>query len=104
MDPRSSTAIFNEITQVYEEPSPVALAKAIKNDVEINGMKQCHIRDAAALVLSSLFHSFPLFLTLLSFQIQFFAWLEEEIENGATLTEVRVSDKLVEFRKYVFFF
>jgi len=54
--------------------------KEIKNEVEINGMKHCHLRDGAAL-------------------IQFLAWLEEELENGNTsLTEVSVSDKLEEFR------
>ena len=30
--------------------SPVADAKSIKNDIELNGFRQCHIRDGAALV------------------------------------------------------
>jgi Xaa-Pro aminopeptidase len=30
--------------------SPIADAKSIKNDVEVEGFKQCHIRDGSALV------------------------------------------------------
>jgi Xaa-Pro aminopeptidase len=33
--------------------SPVADAKSIKNETEIDGFRQCHIRDGAALVGSS---------------------------------------------------
>ncbi|KAL0304718.1 UNVERIFIED_CONTAM: Aminopeptidase P2 [Sesamum angustifolium] len=65
-------------TAVYRS-SPVSLAKAVKNEAELEGMRNCHLRDAAALA-------------------QFWAWLEEEIGNGVILTEVDVSDKLVEFR------
>ncbi|MED6181984.1 Aminopeptidase P2, variant 2 [Stylosanthes scabra] len=59
--------------------SPVSLAKAIKNEQELEGMKSCHLRDAAAVC-------------------QFWDWLETEISNSRTLTEVEVSDKLLEFR------
>ncbi|KAL2231173.1 probable Xaa-Pro aminopeptidase P [Sesamum indicum] len=65
-------------TAVYRS-SPVSLAKAVKNEAELEGMRNCHLRDAAALA-------------------QFWAWLEEEISNGVILTEVDVSDKLLEFR------
>ncbi|KAL0455076.1 UNVERIFIED_CONTAM: Aminopeptidase P2 [Sesamum latifolium] len=65
-------------TVVYRS-SPVSLAKAVKNEAELEGMRNCHLRDAAALA-------------------QFWAWLEEEIGNGVILTEVDVSDKLLEFR------
>lgn len=30
--------------------SPIAEAKSIKNEVETEGFRQCHIRDGAALV------------------------------------------------------
>ncbi|XP_008802675.2 aminopeptidase P2 isoform X1 [Phoenix dactylifera] len=60
--------------------SPVTLAKAVKNKSEIDGMRSCHLRDAAALV-------------------EFWAWMEEEIHKNAVLTEVEVADKLLEFRK-----
>ncbi|KAF9515132.1 hypothetical protein BS47DRAFT_1294380 [Hydnum rufescens UP504] len=59
--------------------SPIADAKAIKNAVEIEGFRQCHIRDGAALA-------------------QYFSWLEEQLNNGAQLTESQVADKLESFR------
>jgi Xaa-Pro aminopeptidase len=31
-------------------PSPVTLAKAVKNEAELEGFRQCHVRDGAALV------------------------------------------------------
>ncbi|XP_051123417.1 aminopeptidase P2 [Andrographis paniculata] len=65
-------------TPVYKS-SPVSLAKAVKNYAELEGMRNAHLRDAAALA-------------------QFWAWLEEEIGNGVVLTEVEVADKLLEFR------
>ncbi|KAL6553528.1 Aminopeptidase P2 [Orobanche gracilis] len=66
--------------------SPISFAKAIKNESEIEGMRNSHLselgtfgRDAAALA-------------------QFWAWLEEEIGNSVILTEVDVAEKLFEFR------
>ncbi|XP_023537181.1 probable Xaa-Pro aminopeptidase P isoform X1 [Cucurbita pepo subsp. pepo] len=66
-------------TGVYKS-SPVSIAKAVKNHAELEGMRNSHLRDAAALA-------------------QFWSWLEEEILNGVKLTEVEVADKLLEFRK-----
>ncbi|GAA0150319.1 protease [Lithospermum erythrorhizon] len=68
---RGPSAIYNS--------SPVSFFKAVKNDAELKGMLDCHLRDAAALAI-------------------FWAWLEEEIGNGVILTEVEVADKLLEFR------
>lgn len=59
--------------------SPISLAKAIKNETELEGMQGCHLRDAAAVA-------------------QFWDWLETEITNKRILTEVEASDKLLEFR------
>ncbi|KAF8329426.1 Creatinase aminopeptidase [Cantharellus anzutake] len=59
--------------------SPVADAKAIKNDVEIEGFRHCHIRDGAALA-------------------QYFSWLEEQIAQGVELTEYQAAEKLEGFR------
>ncbi|KAH6849711.1 putative Xaa-Pro aminopeptidase P [Chaetomium sp. MPI-CAGE-AT-0009] len=65
---------------VDEVRSPVGDAKAVKNDTELEGMRQCHIRDGAAL-------------------IQFFAWLEDQLINKkAVLDEVAAADKLEAFR------
>ncbi|XP_052194623.1 aminopeptidase P2 isoform X10 [Diospyros lotus] len=60
-------------------PSPISMAKAVKNHAELEGMLNCHLRDAAALA-------------------QFWAWLEEEIQKDVVLTEVEIADKLLGFR------
>ncbi|KAI9308768.1 peptidase M24, structural domain-containing protein [Cunninghamella echinulata] len=54
-------------------------AKAIKNEVELKGMRECHIRDGAALV-------------------QYFAWLEKQLKAGVVLDEVDGADRLEQFR------
>jgi Xaa-Pro aminopeptidase len=59
--------------------SPVADFKSIKNATEIEGFRQSHIRDGAALA-------------------RYFAWLEEQLENGVELTESQGADRLEEFR------
>ncbi|KAK5942159.1 hypothetical protein PMZ80_006114 [Knufia obscura] len=66
--------------KVEEVRSPVADAKAIKNPTELEGMRQCHIRDGAAL-------------------IEFFAWLEDQlIAKEAVIDEVQAADKLEAIR------
>ncbi|XP_054167051.1 xaa-Pro aminopeptidase 1-like [Oppia nitens] len=59
--------------------SPIQLKKAIKNSVEIEGMKRAHIKDAVALC-------------------EFFAWLEEEVSNG-DVDEISAANKLEQFRR-----
>ncbi|CAK3935436.1 Xaa-Pro aminopeptidase P [Lecanosticta acicola] len=66
--------------KVDEIRSPIGDAKAVKNSTELDGMRQCHIRDGAAL-------------------IEYFAWLENElITKGTELDEVQASDKLEQIR------
>ncbi|KIX10556.1 uncharacterized protein Z518_01640 [Rhinocladiella mackenziei CBS 650.93] len=65
--------------KVEESRSPIADAKAVKNPTELEGMRQCHIRDGAAL-------------------IEYFAWLEEELRSGSWIDEVQGADKLEEIR------
>ena len=66
---------------VEEIKSPIGDAKAIKNETELEGMRQCHIRDGAAL-------------------IEYFAWLEDQlITKQVSLDEVTAADKLEELRK-----
>ncbi|CAL5066519.1 unnamed protein product [Urochloa decumbens] len=60
--------------------SPVTLAKSVKNEAEIEGMKNSHLRDAAALA-------------------EFWCWLEKEVCKKVPLTEVEVAEKLLEFRQ-----
>jgi Xaa-Pro aminopeptidase len=65
-------------SKVEEFRSPIGDAKAIKNDVELEGMRACHIRDGAAL-------------------IEYFAWLEHELLTHE-LDEVTAADKLEALR------
>ncbi|KAG2174136.1 hypothetical protein INT43_004156 [Umbelopsis isabellina] len=60
--------------------SIVTDAKAIKNEVELEGMRQCHLRDAAALC-------------------HYFAWLEDQLGQGKQLSEVQAADKLETLRR-----
>ncbi|KAJ1742907.1 hypothetical protein LPJ68_001502 [Coemansia sp. RSA 1086] len=63
--------------------SPITHLKAIKNAAELEGMRQCHIRDGAALA-------------------NYFGWLENELLNkdgNLRLSEVDVADKLEELRR-----
>jgi Xaa-Pro aminopeptidase len=61
------------------KPSPIEAAKAIKNAVELDGFRQCHIRDGAALT-------------------RYFAWLEAELAAGRKVDEVAGADQLEAFR------
>lgn len=60
--------------------SPIEDAKAVKTAAELHGMRECHIRDGAAL-------------------IEYFAWLEDQLASGAVLDEVDGSEQLEAFRK-----
>lgn len=59
--------------------SPIQYWKAIKNPTEIKGFKECHIRDGCALVM-------------------FFSWLENQIKQGAKITEYEAARKCEFFR------
>jgi Xaa-Pro aminopeptidase len=60
--------------------SPVGDAKAIKNATELEGFRQCHIRDGAALT-------------------EYFAWLEDTLVNKKeSVDEVTAGDKLESIR------
>jgi Xaa-Pro aminopeptidase len=58
---------------------PVILPKACKNAVEIDGMREAHIRDGVAVV-------------------RFLRWLDEEVAAGRLHSEAELSDRLYEFR------
>ena len=62
--------------------SPIADLKSIKNTNEIEGFRACHIRDGSALV-------------------RYFAWLEEQLNNGVELSESQGADQLEKFRRRV---
>ncbi|KAI8431431.1 hypothetical protein MSG28_015950 [Choristoneura fumiferana] len=67
---------------LISEVSPVALAKLIKNDVELEGFRNCHVRDGIAVT-------------------RFFRWLHHQLDAGVAVTETQAADKLLEFRKLV---
>lgn len=103
VDPRSCCfALYSKLNsdKVLLQPSPLSLAKALKNSAEMDGLKKAHIRDGAAVV-------------------QYLVWLDKQMQDiyGASgyfmeaessnkkqhmetvkLTEVSVSDKLEGFR------
>ena len=84
LDPiKSNYALFENISSnnIVELNSPITLDKSIKNETELNGFRECHIRDAVAL-------------------INYFSWLETKLEEGedSNLNEVSVADRLDMFR------
>jgi Xaa-Pro aminopeptidase len=66
---------------VVDKTSLLTLPKSIKNAVELKGIRECHIRDGAALTA-------------------FLCWLENAVAvNPGTLTEYDVTVKIEEFRR-----
>ncbi|ETV79984.1 hypothetical protein, variant [Aphanomyces astaci] len=83
VDPaQCNVAVFSAIPPALrkEAPSIVLRHKAIKNPVEIQGMKSAHIRDGAA-------------------QVRFFHWLQEAVTSGQVITEVSADKKQQQFRR-----
>ncbi|KAL6839110.1 hypothetical protein ACP4OV_031164 [Aristida adscensionis] len=76
----TGSGVENGALNALYRVSPVTLAKSVKNEAEIEGMKKSHLRDAAALA-------------------EFWCWLEEEVRKSVPLTEVQVAEKLLEFRQ-----
>jgi Xaa-Pro aminopeptidase len=64
--------------QTIKCENPIELAKAIKNPVEIKGIKKAHKHDGLAVV-------------------KFLKWLERNIRNN--IDEIQASQKLLDFRK-----
>jgi len=62
-----------------EAPSPFDLGKAIKNDRELEGMKEAHLRDGAALA-------------------KFWSWMDVLTKNGETVDEYVAGGELANFR------
>lgn len=82
MDPAKCCMKLRDLVpddKVLLKDSPVSLLKAVKNESEIEGMRQCHITDAVAM-------------------IEHLSWLEQKMISGQTVTEISAADKLEEFR------
>lgn len=65
--------------RTVSEPSPVNLRKAVKNPVELEGMRSAHIVDGVAME-------------------KFLYWLERSLDNGKIITEWDASVKLGQLR------
>uniref|UniRef100_A0A915D649 Xaa-Pro aminopeptidase n=1 Tax=Ditylenchus dipsaci TaxID=166011 RepID=A0A915D649_9BILA len=63
----------------YIAPSPIQPMKAVKNDVELAGMRSAHVRDSAALV-------------------QFLLWINRELELGHLVDEHRAAKQMEYYR------
>ena len=74
--PEKIKTFIGEDTSFMKAPDICQELKAVKNDVELQGMINCHIRDGVALV-------------------NLFSWLEQ---NNTDLTELDVVEKLHTFR------
>ncbi len=78
---RTNVLITNSIpndVEVIEEQNVTALAKAVKNAVEIENMKKAHIKDGVAMV-------------------KFLHWMDENV-GKTKVTEVTADEKATEFR------
>lgn len=85
LDPAISNAWFKLVLQnsganVVSTADPCLMPKAAKNNVEIAGMKACHIRDGVAMT-------------------KFLCWLDGEVASGNLHNEAILSDTLESFRK-----
>ena len=64
--------------RIIDMPSPADLMKSIKNETEVQGIRNAMERDGVALV-------------------RFFMWLEKAVPGG-NVTEIMIPEKLVEYR------
>ncbi|EGR2226331.1 aminopeptidase P family protein [Vibrio parahaemolyticus] len=85
LDPAISNAWFKLVLQnagasVITAADPCLMPKAAKNEVEIAGMKACHIRDGVAMS-------------------KFLCWLDAEVATGNLHDEATLADRLEAFRK-----
>ncbi|KAL0574113.1 hypothetical protein V5O48_007846 [Marasmius crinis-equi] len=79
--PQTSVAVARALGQARYVvlPAQVEVMKAIKNDTEIEGLKQAYLRDGVCFT-------------------RFLAWLESQIEEGSQLTEWDAARKLDGYR------
>ncbi|MGB0934813.1 MAG: M24 family metallopeptidase [Alphaproteobacteria bacterium] len=66
---------LDKASEIIRGSDPCILPKALKNATEIEGMRQAHIRDGAALT-------------------EFLAWLDTGIKSGEKITELDTVEKL----------
>lgn len=60
--------------------TPISLLKAVKNDIEVQGMKRAHLRDSSSIVA-------------------FLAWLEDFMESDSgTISEIEAANMLTSIK------
>ncbi len=64
---------------IIEKENPTTLMKAVKNNIELNNLRQAHIMDGVAVT-------------------RFMYWLKTEIKKGKYITEISAANKLEEYR------
>ena len=69
---------IDESNRIIDRMNPTALAKAMKNPIEVENMRKAHLKDGAAMV-------------------KFIIWLKENVGKG-TITEVSAQEYLDELR------
>ncbi len=84
LDPNTANAwceraLAHAGAKVVEADDPVIMPKACKNEVEVQGMRDAHVRDGVA-------------------EVEFLAWLDAEVAAGRLHSEGAVSDRLFECR------
>ena len=72
-------SLYEKVSKPINSSSIITEIKAIKNPREIQGFRDCHIRDAIAVC-------------------KYFAWLENELHNGKVWTEYTAAKILAEYR------
>jgi len=83
ISPQTSYAISLMLThfRYTVAPSIIDDIKAVKNAVELDGMRRAYLRDGASFV-------------------RWFAWLEDKIAQGFHITEYEAAWRLTEFRRH----
>ncbi|MBW6411097.1 aminopeptidase P family protein [Clostridium weizhouense] len=83
IDPNKVSAyiytLIKENVKIIKQSNITTSLKAIKNEIEIQNLKNCQIKDGVAMV-------------------KFLKWLKENVGN-IEITELTAADKLLEFRK-----
>ncbi len=83
-DPKTSNA-WCQLTcikagaDLIEGSDPTVLAKSMKNPTELAGIRECHLRDGAAVT-------------------RFLGWLENEVKKGCYHDEKKLADELKSYR------
>jgi Xaa-Pro aminopeptidase len=85
VDPANTNAwitltLQNAGANIVHQADPCLMAKAVKNETEVAGMKACHIRDGVAMV-------------------KFLSWLDQQVAELNWLNEDQLSAQLEFFRR-----